>query len=515
VIAESGGRGRVLAVVLALVVTPVLHALAFPPWRLGALAWVAFVPWFAALRTLRPIPGIVLTSVVTLAGTYLVASWLPSAVANYYAQPLVVGLGLFLGAWLVTMAAPLWAFTLCYRVLARRFPRTGPLFAGAAWTANELARVSLGNPFGLLGNTQVGAAPLVQVADLTGVYGVSFLVAAGNAVLAEVWLAVAGSGRRRRNLAPACALVGALVLADVGYGLARLRNTPDGPVTSIAVAQANLDLGSQWRQDFYGRNLEEYMRLTLEALRARPARLVVWPESAMTFFLEDEPLYRRAIARVLEPFGVELLAGGPHVARREPPVYFNSAFVIAPDGDVVARYDKEQLLPFAEYFPLAAADLLRREFARVREFASGTANGPLPTVAGPAGIVICNEILFPRLAADRVRDGAGFLVNLTNDAWLGDPKFATQALDTARLRAVEQRRWVVRSSTSGPSAIIDPTGHAVAASDPFARAWLAGEIRTRAGLTPYGRLGDVFAASCVLATLVGTLAPTGRSPSSP
>src|SRR5262249_49481331 len=136
----------------------------------------------------------------------------------------------------------------------------------------------------------------------------------------------------------------------------------------------------------------------------------------------------------------------------------NSAFHVGPDGTIRGRYDKQLLLPFAEYFPLGGIDLLRRNFGRVREFVSGGDATLLDTAAGRVGVVICNEAFFATPAADRVRAGATLLVNLANDSWLAAPKYSEPAFDMVRLRAVEQRRWIVRASTAGPSGLVDPLG---------------------------------------------------------
>ena len=503
----------------ALALTPLLHGLAFPRTRVHLLAWIALVPWFVALRLASPRGALVLTAVVTFAGTFLVASWLPAAVAIYYRQPWALGIALFAGAWTVTLAPWFLAFAAAYRVMARRAARTLPLLVGAAWAATELARVRLsGNPFGLLGYSQTPVVPLLQVADVTGVYGVSFLVVAVNAALAELCLArLDGTRRRTASALAGVGLAGAAVALALAWALVapRLLPAPDHPPTRVAVAQANLDLGSQWRQEFYGRNLEAYMRLTLQALRSERPALVIWPESALTFFLADEPPYQRSLGSLLAPSGAELIVGGPYLASRQPERFYNAAFLVAPDGHVVARYDKERLLPFAEYFPLASIELLRREFGRVREFSPGAPSAPLPTVAGPAGVVICNESMFPEIVRQRVREGAGFLVNLSNDSWLGDPKFSDEALDLTRLRAVEQRRWIIRASTSGPSAIIDPAGRLVAEMAPFSVGTIAGDVQASTHLSVYGRVGDVFALACVLACVVavlrGVAAPAGSS----
>ena len=485
---------------LALLVTPVLHGLSFPPFGLAALAWIAFVPWFAAIRLAGPVAALAITSFTTFAGSTVVASWLPRAVANYYGQPFAVGVALFVGVWAVTVAPFVLAFTVAYRALGRRGPVVLPLLAGAAWAATELCRVELlvGNPFGLLGYSQSAVLPVVQVADVTGVYGVSFVLAAVNAALAELWI---GGRRALAGLGAAVAVAAAVLV----YGAAQLGRPPAdaAPPVRVAIAQANLDLGAQWRRELYGRNLDAYAALTREALREPGTALVVWPENAMTFFLEDERLYRIAIARLLAPAGAQLLAGGPRAEGGRDARYYNSAFLLSPTGDIVARYDKQRLLPFAEYFPFASIDLLRREFARVREFVPGADTPLLPTAAGPTGVVICNEAMFPRLVSARVRAGARLLVNLTNDSWLGDAQYSAQATDMTRVRAIEQRRWLVRASTSGPSALVDPAGRVTAETAAFSRGTIGGEVVPETVVTPYARWGDVFGLVCVVAVVMG------------
>jgi apolipoprotein N-acyltransferase len=121
----------------------VLHGLSFPPTGLALLAWIAFVPWFAAIRLAGPGTALAITSFTTFAGSTVVASWLPRAVANYYGQPFALGVAFFVGVWVVTVAPFVLAFTVAYRSLARRAPAVLPLLAGAAWAATELCRVEL------------------------------------------------------------------------------------------------------------------------------------------------------------------------------------------------------------------------------------------------------------------------------------------------------------------------------------------------------------------------------------
>jgi len=490
---------------------PLIYGASFPA---GAawIGWIGFTPWYVAIRVARTRTAILLCCVSTLLGSYFCTPWLAAAVANYYQQPLALGLALFAGVWLVTISPFLIAFTLCFRELARRPSAWLPLLTAAAWTGAELgrARLLVGDPFGLFGYSQVEVMPLVQIADVTGVYGLTFLPMAVNAALAELCLAYFGAPSdgvavaTRGAASRGVAFVSVVLLAAFAYGTIRLHSDDESfaatPPTRIAAVQPNLDLGSQWRQEFYGRNLSEYMVLSAEVLRTSDAPLLVWPESAMTFFLEAEPTFRTSLASLLSPLQTQLVAGGPRrVGDGEE--YYNSAFVIAPTGEIVATYDKQRLLPFAEYFPLGGISLLRRHFARVREFAPGGPARLLPTVAGNAGVLICNESMFGETAGDRVRSGAEYLMNLANDSWLGDPMYAAEAFDMARLRAVEQRRYLVRASTSGPSAIVDPLGRVTALTRNEARATLAGEIRRLRHMTFYARWGDVFGASCALLPL--------------
>lgn len=512
----------------ALVVAPLLYGAAFPRWKLAWAAWIGLIPWCVALRVARTRTALSIACASTLLGSYVCTTWLPSAVANYYQQPLAVGLLLFAGVYAITVGPYVVAFTLCYRWLARRPSAWLPLLVGAAWAASEVGRVRLlaGNPFGLFGYSQVDLTPLVQVADVTGVFAVSGILIAVNAALAELWLAYRGEPHAVDDLRVCtppqawwgAGLVAAALVGMTGYGLARMRafdGGREGAATPIAIVQANLDAGSQWRRELYGVNFEAYVQLTARALRSAPARVVFWPESAMTFFLDDVPAYRAALAALLAPAGAELVAGGPR-AGGDGVRYYNAVFLVAPDGDVVARYDKQRLLPFAEHFPFGGSALLRRQFARVREFTPGGPSAPLPTAAGAAGVLICNEAMFGEIAAERAGAGAGYLATLTNDSWLGDRKFAEQALDMARLRAIEQRRYLVRASTSGPSAIVDPLGRVQARTDADTAATITGTIHAATGLTLYARYGDLFGALCVAllaCAAVRRLATAERAPS--
>jgi apolipoprotein N-acyltransferase len=490
-----------VAAVVATGLSGFLYALAFPTTALHPLAWVALVPWLVALRAGSSARAVLLGWLWAVVASYGLNDWFPRAVSTYYLQPAWVGAAFFVGVASFTAAPAFVAFAFVWRRLTRRPTAATPLLAAAAWVAAELFRTRvLGDPWALLGYSQVPVPLFLQVADATGVYGTSFVLAAANAALALAGLGAAQRPAARRGLAVTAALV-ALVAA---YGALRLRtyDAPPAPATEVAIVQPNLDLGSQWRPEFYGMNLDAYLGLTRDALGRAPApRLVVWPESALSFFLDDEAGFRAAIASVLAPRAAELVTGGVRTANGGDPPYHNTAFLLGPDGVIDGWYDKRRLLPFAEYFPLGSIELLQRQFGRVREFTPGAPTAPLPTMAGPGGVIVCNEAFFDEPARERVHEGAGLLLALANDSWVGESKYAEQATAWTAVRAIEQRRWLVRASTSGPSAVIAPSGRFTARSGAGMRSVVTGAVGSRTEVTAYARLGDAFALACVLVTL--------------
>jgi apolipoprotein N-acyltransferase len=489
-------------------VSAVAFALGFPPTRWTLLSWIALAPLFVALRGGGTARALGLAWLWCVIGACAVGSWFPAAVAGYFHQGPLVALGLFVAVFSLMAGPYLMAFSLVYRALARRFgPVAIAFLAGAAWTAAELGRGRLltgtpffiGNPWALAGYAHAPHLELVQIASVTGIYGVSFCVACVNAAVAELWHAW-GSPVRKRALA-ALGLAVLPAAASLAYGHRVLSGATPGdgarPIP-VAIAQANLAVGAHWRSDLYGQNLAEYLELTREAARRGSPRLVFWPESAMTFFVEEEPAYREAIARVTRALDLELVAGSPRRSGSEAePRYWNSVYVLDPEGGVRGRYDKEYLVPFAEYFPIGV-DVLRRRFGRIRSFEHGTETGPLPTRAGPAGVLVCNEAMLPEAAADRVAHGATYLVNPSNDSWISDPQYTEQQFDIASLRAIEQRRYLVRVSTAGPSAVIDPFGRVQVRTRSLERDLALGELRPVAERSIYGTVGDLFGASCGL-----------------
>ena len=488
-----------------------LYVLAFPDFAWSALAWVALVPLLVALRSSGLGARLGLGALWTLGTGLGLGSWMPEAVASYTQQPLVVGWLFLLGLTAFTAAPFYMLFAVVYGPVSR-LP-AGPLFAAAALTAAELARSRLLNgspiyfgvsPGGSLGYSQAAVLPVVQVAAWTGVYGVSFALAAVNAALADALVALRAGGLDRQTRI-GLALAGALALGVFASGAAALRGAedPSGPeAVEIALVQAALDPSRRWGEQGPYNTLDVHLRMTRDLVAEHPPAIVFWPEAALTFFLEQETLYRSSIAKLLATSGIELVVGAPRSEGPDGPPYRNSIYVMDGTGEIRGRYDKEYLLPFMEYFPVGI-DILRRSFGRLRVFSPGGETGPLPTRAGRAGILVCNEAMLPQFAAERVGAGAEYLVNPSNDGWIPHPSYLGQQFDMVALRAIEQRTYLVRVSDVGPSAIVDPWGRVQGRTEALTRGVLRGRIRPALGRSVYGRTGDLFAVLCALTTLIG------------
>lgn len=467
----------------------------FPPNGHPGVAWVVLVPFFLTLEHRRAIPAAVLGFAWGIAASYGVGDWFPRAVAHYWDRSAAVGALAFFMTASLTGGIQYAAFAVAYRRLAHEPGVSAALIVGAAWVAAELARSVLfgGNPWALAGYSQSDVLPVIQIADLAGVFGVSFCIATVNAAVAQCWRG------RWRGAAGAAGLMAAVI----AYGTIRVATLPSPDDTRpVALVQGAVPVSAMWSPEHYGRNLESYLRRTADTLEREPADLVVWPESAFTFFLEQEPTYRTTIAEALRG-RAELIAGGP---RSDDPVhgpFRNAAFLLDDHAETIATYEKRRLVPFAEYFPLATTEVPHRSFGAVRAFVPGSTPGTLPTRVGRAGVLICNEAFIPALAASHVREGAALLLVLANDGWVGEARYAEIAAAMARFRAVEQRRDLLRCSTWGPSMHVDARGAVMARSGLGSAEVVRARVTPRAGATVYGWAGDLFAWGCVAAAVVG------------
>jgi apolipoprotein N-acyltransferase len=297
------------------------------------------------------------------------------------------------------------------------------------------------------------------------------------------------------------AAVAALALLALGYGEWRL-STPfgDGLPIRVAVVQGAVAREPDWDRHTRDANLERYLALT-RGVREREARIVFWPEYAVDFYLSEATVQRARLFDGVREAGADVVLGASHYQRDEPETrYFNSVFVVSADGRLrEERYDKRALVPFAEYGPLG--DWLR---APTAGYAPGDEARLLVAHGARVGAFVCGEALFPEIARALARAGAQILANPSNDYWFGHAGAAAQQLAAASFRAIENRRYLVRPTATGVSAVVDPHGRAIARSRGEGAEVLHAVVRPSREITLYQRIGDApvaLAAGFALATL--------------
>jgi apolipoprotein N-acyltransferase len=491
-------------------------ALAYPDPDLGAVAFLALVPFLLSLPNIAPAAALLRGYLCGFAFFGALLRWIPRVMAIYGGLPRPV-------AWLVLLllvfylATYVALFALLVSTSWRRFGALSIAASPVAWVALELARGRLltGFPWGLLGYTQYRDIPLLQAAAWGGIYAVSFLVMAANAGVALLILRPA----TRRLVLTGAALLVLVALAHAGGALATRagERRQEGEAIPVAAIQANVAQDRKWSPGSEAQILSDLVRLTRQAAMSG-ARLIVWPESSSPYSfrrparegasglgVETNAAYASVVADLARALNATLIVGSvDYSASGRALRAFNSAFSVGPDGSLLASYDKIHLVPFGEYVPLHHLLFFvdRLVQGAIADFAPGTRLAPLPTASGRAATFICYEAIFPDLVRRIAGRDAAFLINITNDAWFGKSAAPRQHLAMAAVRAAENRRFMVRAANTGISAIVDPYGRIVARTSLMRAAVLLGSVRPLAGRTPYARCGDLFAWGCVILTFL-------------
>ena len=474
------------------VLAAVASVLALSVAPLAWIAWGALVPLFVALdRAPRRVTLAVATVYALVLGVGSVGPWLIGAVAAYFE----IGVGRAVAYTLPSLAAVSAAHGVVLGALLLARPRRvgvwDVLWCGALWSCWEAVRTFVFPyyPAAVLALSQDATLPVLQIASVCGIAGVTFILVACNVGLASLLQRSPGAGAG--PVAAVLTGVG-LALGASGWGMLRLSTAPParpGPEVVAVDVDATNEAAS---------TLERYLAASEEAAAARP-RLLIWPESALTMDIEHDRAAWAVLDRFIEAHETPLLTGGPGVLRRSGRdlARFNSAHLLIPDHGM-RSYHKRGLVPFAERWPA----LLGSPPAGLASLDAGNDATVFHLGDDAFGVLICFEITDGAAARALVRNGAHFIVNLTNDAW-----FAAGAPHRpwAQVRAVETGLPVLRAANAGSSALFDGFGRELGNSSPGAGpTFLAAQLPDGAP-TPYARAGDVFLVVCFAALLAGLL----------
>jgi len=248
--------------------------------------------------------------------------------------------------------------------------------------------------------------------------------------------------------------------------------------------------------------VEKYLALASQAIDHDPD-LIVMPETALPFYFFYEKELTDMVRRRARETGVFYLAGAPFFQQdMERAHFYNSAFLINPDGEVMGRYDKTHLVPFGEYVPFGEfLPFIEKLVAGVGDFSPGKADHVIYMNGCGLGVQICYEIIFPDICRRMVKNGADIVINITNDAWYGRTGAPYQHFSMTVFRAVENRRSLVRSANTGISGFIDPAGRIRESTGLFVDAVQVYRVPVKSGQTFYTGKGDLFAKSCAMLLL--------------
>ena len=484
----------------------ILLILSFPGFNLEFLAWFGFVPVFFALnnKSLKQafflffITGVIFWSGiiywlvhVTLAGTIVLVLYL----ALYFAL-----------------------FGLIIRPCTKHSTPYALIFIPSVWVLLEYLRshIFTGFPWALLGYSQYLNLPLIQIADITGAWGVSFLVMLVNVAIVEIlW----GASRQTLYLRlKVVMIVVVLVLfLTLSYGYFRLSTqakNPSGNSIRVSVIQGNISQELKWDPDARAYILDRYTQLTGQAAADKPD-LIIWPEASAPGLLGEDDAIFQEIFGLSEKVKAPLLVGAVATDNGK---YYNSVLLIEPPGAIAGRYDKIHLVPFGEYIPLKNVFSFMETIVPIGDIERGVKFTIFENHIRPGraperfAVLICFEDLFPELSREFVIKGAGFLVNITNDAWYKKTNAAHQHFQACVFRAVENRVFLARSANTGVSGFISPYGKIIslvnneAGENIFISGYNTQDIIPLGKFTTfYTRYGDIFPLGCFLLVLCGII----------
>ncbi|MBW2061901.1 MAG: apolipoprotein N-acyltransferase [Deltaproteobacteria bacterium] len=508
---SARGRSHDLVFYFLAISSGVLLSLAFPRPSLWPLIFVGLIPLLFACqgRELKSAFGFGYLTGLVHAGTLLY--WLVKVLTFYGGLHLVVALPVFfllVGYISLYPALFMLGLSLCEKGLKAAPGGLSWVLAGAViYTGLEyLKGIFLsGLPWEPLGAALMASLSLVQFSDIVGTGGLTFIVVAVNLSLFALVL------RWQAGDLKAVLIRGAVILIALcglwGYGHFRLAVVKDliaaAPSHKVAIAQGNIDQLHKWDPVYRVSILKTYQDLTLRAAEENPW-LIIWPEAATPFFFLKEQGGTTWLKALVKRVGKPLLFGSPaYEEYGDDEKYYNRVYLVDRHGEVKGYYDKVRLVPYGEFVPLKRFfPFLGKITQAVGDYFGGEKSRLIEFGEERIGVLICYESLFSGLVRDQVVKGADFLVNPTNDAWFGRTSAPHQLLHQSALRAVENRRPMIRAANTGISAIIWPTGEIKARLGSFEQGVVSGLVPRLSEKTVYTAIGDLIPQVCLVVAII-------------
>ena len=471
------------------VLSGALLFLSFPKFGLGVVAWFAFVPLFIALKDVESVwRSLLLGWIAGMASCVGILYWITHVVVNFGNLPLYLGIFLML-----LLAFYLSFYTALFAAGIVLLRKGVPLYLSAPvlWMCLEYvkSKAFTGFPWENLGYSQFNNLFLIQIADVIGVFGLSFLIVLLNTTFYSF---MTGKFKRSFTLA---AIVFLLWAGIYFYGVQRIAQInellKDAQGMEVSLVQGNINQSIKWNRNYQQETINIYEELSL----SRPPEaggLIVWPETAVPFHFQDDSDLQRHVKDIPRKTQNWFVFGSTsYQDRRGDTDFYNSAFLLSPLGDIQGKYDKVHLVPYGEYVPMRTVFPFVNKLAEgIGDFGEGKGFFPLKMGTRKIGVMICYEGILSEAARMYKNAGAELLVNITNDAWFGSTSAPYQHLSMTIFRAVETRLYLVRAANTGISAIVHPTGKILTKTGIFHKDMIRGEIKYIQLPTVYAKFGD-------------------------
>lgn len=490
-------------------ISGVLLVLCFPTVDLFLIAWIALIPFLLSLYNKSPKEAFKTGIIFGIPYFFGTLYWIYHSINHYGGFSFIASIAIVVLLCLyLSLYTGIFAFLFSITIRKTRLPAL--LIAPVFWVVLEFLRsyIFTGFPWSSIGYSQYKFLTVIQIADITGIYGVSFLVIAVNGALADIFFI-----KRRTKDMPlfplsytvvGFAVLIFLVISAIVYGQIRLREERPGNQFKASIVQGNIEQDKKWEPSYQDAVIETYKDLSLKASSSSPA-IIVWPETALPFFFKADGKYTKELVDFKNQLNTYLLFGSVLVKEKKNGKYLlsNSAVLLDNTGLVTYTYDKIHMVPFGEYVPLQnILFFINKLVVGIGDYSGGDRYCRAETPFGDFGTVICYEIIFPGLVRKFFTNGGDFLVTITNDAWFGRTTGPYQHFSMAVLRAVENRKPVIRAANTGISGFIDSNGRILSKTGLFERVILTEEIKTDRKRSFYSKYGDLFTYVCIVFSII-------------
>ncbi len=496
------------------IISGILSALPFINFSLFPIIWISIVPFLIVLYRAKNEKESILYGFIFGIFFFGINLYWVTELSQYVSfwaylawAVLIFGQSIFI----VVFSFILYRFVISRRKeYSRAWRKVFWIFAPSViWVSLEWIR-SLG-PYGVtgggLGYSQAFFIPLIQIASVTGVYGISFLIVFFNSVLTFLFIEKGSIVERFKKQLIAVLILAFLAIVVFSYGRAKIAEHKyekrEGLV--VAIIQANVPQKEKLRYSQTYRIFNEHLGLSDEVVKYSPD-VIIWPETAVTDYLLENAGMLSKLRDFIDKNRCYLIVGAPYFSADSK--IFNSLIVFSPQGEASGRYDKRHLVPFGEYLPLRSLfyPILRHTGNLFEEDYDSNPISKLLTIKGyVAAANICFESTFPYIVRSRVKRGGDFILVATNDAWFGNSPAAKQHFYSGVFRAIENGSYLVQVANTGISGDIDPLGRVIKRTKLGIRETLIVSVPKKGKGTFYLKYGDLFVYLCLLGTILLTV----------